>query len=151
MIALSLVFFGANYAGFAYQTLGLLVFAYVVRFLPQAVASCTPRSCASTRGSKRRPAGWARARGARHCDDPARHAGAARRRRAGLPLDDEGAPATPARAPIGFDTPVTEVWTATTVAAYSEAALPALLLVVFSAPFVYVLTVRRGPGVDAPG
>ena len=28
-------------------------------------------------------------------------------------------------------------WTATTVAAYSEAALPALLLVVFSAPFVY--------------
>ena len=28
---------------------------------------------------------------------------------------------------------------------------PALLLVLFSVPFVYALTVRRGPGVDAPG
>ena len=80
---------------------------------------------------------WARARGAlRHGDGPARHAGAARRRRACLPLDDEELPATLLLAPIGFDTLATEVWTATTVAAYSEAALPALLLVVFSAPFV---------------
>jgi hypothetical protein len=29
--------------------------------------------------------------------------------------------------------------------------LPALLLVLFSAHFVYGLTVRRGPEVDAPG
>jgi iron(III) transport system permease protein len=60
-------------------------------------------------------------------------------------------PATLLLAPIGFDTLATEVWTATTVSAYSEAALPALLLIVVSAPFVYALTVRRGPGVDAPG
>ncbi len=39
VIALSLVFFAANYAGIVYQTLALLVFAYVVRFLPQAVAA----------------------------------------------------------------------------------------------------------------
>jgi hypothetical protein len=32
VLALSLVFFGANYAPWAYQTLGMLVFAYVVRF-----------------------------------------------------------------------------------------------------------------------
>ncbi len=38
MIALSLVFFAANYASPLYQTLALLVFAYVVRFLPQALA-----------------------------------------------------------------------------------------------------------------
>jgi iron(III) transport system permease protein len=60
-------------------------------------------------------------------------------------------PATLLLAPIGFETLATEVWTATTVAAYSRAALPALLLVVFSAPFVYLLTIRRRPEVDAPG
>ena len=38
VIALALVFFGARYAGSLYQTLGLLVFAYVVRFLPEALA-----------------------------------------------------------------------------------------------------------------
>lgn len=39
VIALSLVFFGANYALFLYQTIFMLIFAYVVRFLPQAVGS----------------------------------------------------------------------------------------------------------------
>ena len=38
MIALSLVFFAVRYAGPLYQTLALLVFAYVVRFFPQALA-----------------------------------------------------------------------------------------------------------------
>ena len=38
MIALALVFFGARYGGPLYQTLALLVFAYVVRFFPQALA-----------------------------------------------------------------------------------------------------------------
>ncbi|RME55758.1 MAG: iron ABC transporter permease, partial [Caldilineae bacterium] len=39
VIALSLVFFGANFATFLYQTLAMLIFAYVVRFLPQAMGS----------------------------------------------------------------------------------------------------------------
>ena len=38
MIALSLVFFAARYASPLYQTLALLVFAYVVRFFPQALS-----------------------------------------------------------------------------------------------------------------
>jgi iron(III) transport system permease protein len=59
-------------------------------------------------------------------------------------------PATLLLRPIGFDTLATEVWTLTTVAAYSRAALPALLLIVLSAPFVYLLTTRR-LGVDAHG
>src|SRR5690606_19387312 len=36
VIALSLVFFGANYVPMLYQTIGMLIFAYVVRFLPEA-------------------------------------------------------------------------------------------------------------------
>ncbi|HEV2094718.1 MAG TPA: iron ABC transporter permease, partial [Rubrobacter sp.] len=39
VLALSLVFFGANYAPWAYQTLALLVFAYAIHFLPQAVGT----------------------------------------------------------------------------------------------------------------
>src|SRR5690606_22907915 len=39
VVALSLVFFGANYARPLYQTLALLVFAYVVLFLPQALGA----------------------------------------------------------------------------------------------------------------
>lgn len=39
VVALSLIFFGANFALFLYQTLALLVFAYVVRFLPQVLGT----------------------------------------------------------------------------------------------------------------
>jgi iron(III) transport system permease protein len=53
-------------------------------------------------------------------------------------------PATLLLRPIGFDTLATEIWTATSVAAYSEAAPAALLLIAVSAPFVYVLAARRG-------
>ena len=39
VIALSLVFFRANFAPGIYQTMWMLVFAYVVRFLPQAMGA----------------------------------------------------------------------------------------------------------------
>jgi iron(III) transport system permease protein len=153
VIALSLVFFGANYAGFAYQTFGLLLFAYVVRFFPQAVASShsallrvDPRLEEAARGLGRSPR-RAFASVTVPLVAPGLLAGAAL---VFLSTMKE-LPATLLLAPIGFETLATEVWTATTVAQYSAAALPALLLVVFSAPFVYFLTVRRGPEVDAPG
>jgi iron(III) transport system permease protein len=41
--------------------------------------------------------------------------------------------------PIGFETLATEVWTATSVSAYSAAAPPALALVVFAAPAIWLL------------
>jgi len=153
VIALSLVFFAANYAGFVYQTLALLVFAYVVRFFPQAVAGTHT----------------ALLRVDPHLEEAARGLGKSPRRAFATvtaPLVAPGLlagaalvflstmkelPATLLLAPIGFETLATEVWTATTVAAYSRAALPALLLVLFSAPFVYLLTIRRRPEVDAPG
>ncbi|HEY9845013.1 MAG TPA: ABC transporter permease subunit, partial [Candidatus Caenarcaniphilales bacterium] len=39
VVALSLVFFGANYLPWLYQTLPMLVFAYLVLFLPQSVGT----------------------------------------------------------------------------------------------------------------
>ena len=65
VIALSLVFFAARYASPVYQTLGLLVFAYAVRFFPQALSGVDTRSRASARASRRRRAGSVAARSRR--------------------------------------------------------------------------------------
>ena len=56
-IALSLVFFAARYASPLYQTLALLVFAYVVRFFPQGlsgVESALERGEPALRGGRAR-------------------------------------------------------------------------------------------------
>jgi iron(III) transport system permease protein len=60
-------------------------------------------------------------------------------------------PATLLLRPIGFDTLAVEVWTATSAAAYAEAAAPALVLVVVSAPFLYLLMRGRRPDAVSPG
>ncbi|HET9215057.1 MAG TPA: iron ABC transporter permease [Gaiellaceae bacterium] len=153
VIALSLVFFAANYAGFAYQTLALLIFAYVVRFFSQAVAGAhsallrvDPRLEEAARGLGKTPR-RAFASVTAPLVAPGLLAGAAL---VFLSTMKE-LPATLLLAPIGFETLATQVWTATTVASYSKAAFPALLLILFSAPFVYLLTLRRRPEVDAPG
>src|SRR5690606_34297557 len=39
VVALSLVFFGVRYARPLYQTLAMLIIAYIIRFLPQAIGS----------------------------------------------------------------------------------------------------------------
>ena len=152
VVALSLVFFGARYGGRLYQTLPLLVFAYLVRFLPQAVAALG----AALRGVNPRYEEAARGLGAR----PARvlFSVTAPLVRPGLLAGAmlvflsamKELPATLLLRPIGFDTLATEIWQATAVAAYSDAAPPALLLIVLSAPLVYVLVGRRGAELSAP-
>ena len=145
VIALALVFFATRVAEPVYQTLALLVFAYVVRFLPQALAG--------THG--------ALVRVDPQLEQAARGLGAPPRvvlGRVTVPLVAPGLlagatlvflstmkelPATLLLRPIGFDTLATEVWGATTVSAYAEAAVPALTLIVLSAPVVYLLQIRR--------
>ena len=145
VIALSLVFFAARYASPVYQTLGLLVFAYVVRFFPQALSGVdtalsrvSPRMEEAARGLGRGPLAttWlVTAPLAR----PGLLAGAAL---VFLSTMKE-LPATILLRPIGFDTLATEVWTATQVGAYSQASVPALLLICLSAP---VLWLAQGDG-----
>jgi iron(III) transport system permease protein len=153
VIALSLVFFAANYASPVYQTLALLLAAYVIRFLPQAVSGATsallrvnPRIEEAARGLGRSPA-----RAFVSVTVPLAAPGLA----AGAALvflsTMKELPATLLLRPIGFETLATEVWTATTVGFYSRAALPALLLILLAAPFVYLLTTRRDVGIDAHG
>ncbi len=145
VIALSLVFFSARY-GWLYQTLALLVFAYVVRFLPEALAASgsalrlvDPRLEDAARGLGRRNVGVL-VRVTLPLARPGVLAGAALVFLSAM----KELPATLLLRPIGFETLATEIWQATNVAAYSEAALPALLLILVSVPFVYVLAARRG-------
>jgi len=153
VIALALVFFAANYATPIYQTIALLVFAYVVRFFPQALAGShsalvrvSPRLEEAARGLGRRP-GEVFARVTAPLVAPGLLAGGAL---VFLSTMKE-LPATLLLRPIGFETLATEVWKYTSVASYSRAALPALALIVVSAPIVYLLGVRSGSETGPPG
>lgn len=152
VIALSLVFFAARYASPIYQTLGLLVVAYVVRFFPQALSGVEsalqrvpPRLEDAARGLGHSPLAVLRA--------------------VTLPLARNGLlagaalvflsvmkelPATILLRPIGFDTLATEIWKQTQVASYSRAALPALVLIALSAPVMLVLSSGAGDRVRHP-
>ena len=153
VIALALVFFGARYGGRFYQTLPLLVFAYVVRFVPQALAATSsalrtvsPRVEEAARSLGRRPLS-ALVSVTAPLIRPGVLAAAALVFLSAM----KELPATLLLRPIGFDTLATEIWTATSVAAYSEAAPPALMLVLVSAPFVWALTARPHWQAGAPG
>ncbi|GAA0204752.1 ABC transporter permease [Halobaculum roseum] len=126
--------FGADAARLVYQSLPLLVFAYVVRFLPQAVGSTR----SSVLGVDRDLVGAARLLG----EDPR---GAFRR--VTLPLISPGLVAGAALVflttmkeldttlilhPTGFTTIVTYIWRVQEAGYYGRAALPALVLVAVS-------------------
>ncbi|WP_121820798.1 ABC transporter permease [Halostella salina] len=126
--------FGADITPTLYQTLPLLIFAYVIRFLPQAVGS--------TRSSVRRVD--------RSLTEAARMLGrtpAEAFRRVTLPLIAPGViggaalvflttmkelPATLVLHPTGFETLVTYIWSVRESGYYGFAAVPALVLIVVS-------------------
>jgi iron(III) transport system permease protein len=145
VIALSLVFFAARYATPVYQTLALLVFAYVVRFFPQGLSGV---ESALERVSPR-------------YEEAARGLGRGSLQTLGLvtlPLARSGMlagaalvflsamkelPATLLLRPIGFETLATDIWRLTQIGAYSRAALPALVLIAVSAPVLYLISSNR--------
>ena len=141
VVALSLVFFAARYGGPLYQTLALLVFAYVVRFFPQALAgtasaleTVSPRLEEAARSLGSRP--WAVLA---TVTAPLARGGLAAAAALVFLSAMKELPATLLLRPIGFDTLATEIWRFTSLGFYSRAALPALLLLVASVPFVYLL------------
>jgi len=153
VIALSLVFFAANYVSVVYQTLTLLVLAYVVRFFPQALAgvsstlrAVSPRVEEAARGLGRGP--WSVLVSVTvPLVRPGILAGAALVFLSAM----KELPATLLLRPIGFDTLATEIWKFTSLGSYSRAAPAALLLIVLSAPLVWVLTMQRGGEAGSPG
>lgn len=134
-VALSLVFLGANYLPLLYQTLAMLVFAYTVRFLPQA--SGTLRTSLLKISPR--------------LEEASRSLGRSRRqtfRRVTLPLLQPGIwagaalvflttlkelPATLLLSPTGFTTLATQIWSSVGEAFFTRAAAPALILLLVSA------------------
>ena len=143
-IALALVFFAANYVTPLYQTIWVLVFAYTVRFMPEALGA--------TRGAllQVNPS----------TEEAARSLGAGPVKtfaRVTLPQIVPGVsagmvlvfltamkelPITILLSPIGFDTLATEIWNATSEAFFTKAALPSLILLAISGAAV-MLMLRR--------
>ncbi len=135
VIALALVFFGANFTPALYQTLVMLVFAYAILFLPQAVGALQ----AALRLVRRNLEEAAASLG---------HSPGEVFRRVTLPLISPGLasaaglvfltalkelPATLLLAPTGFPTLATRVWGAVSEAFFARAAWPALILIGVSA------------------
>ena len=145
VVALALVFVGIRLATPLYQTLAMLVFAYVVLFLPQAIGAIR------TSLLQVNP----------NVESASRVLGGTRLttlRRVTLPLARRGAiaggalvfltalkelPATLLLAPTGFDTLATRVWSATEEAFYTRAAVPALGLILLGSVPLAIAMIRE--------
>lgn len=144
VVALALVFFVTRYAGPLYQTLGLLILAYVVRFLPEAVAcvraslvTLAPAFEEAARSLGRGPLGVLR-----EVTIPMIRPGLAAAAGLVFLTSMKELPATLILRPTGFDTLATRIWSTASEGLYSEAALPALLLLLASLGPVWFLFVR---------
>lgn len=135
VVALSLVFLATRSAPFAYQTLGLVVAAYVVRFMPEALASARPslasvdifltdasRTLGGSRWATATRVTWPIVRGGLF-------AGAALVFLTAM----KELPATLLLRPAGVDTLAIRVWTGASEGFYAQAAPAALLLLAVSA------------------
>jgi iron(III) transport system permease protein len=145
VVALALVFFGTRVAIGLYQTLAMLVFAFVVLFLPLAVGiarastlQVSPRVEEAARSLGRTPLAVLRT-----VTGPligsAVIAGAALVFLTAM----KELPATLILAPIGFETLATEIWKATSVGFFERGAIPSLVLLAISAVPLYLLTGRE--------
>lgn len=145
VVALALVFVGANVAPAVYQTQPLLLFAYVLLFISVGVGALRTSLLQVSP----------------HLEEAARSLGLSSWRamlRVTLPLVLPGAlaggamvflltmkelPATLILGPAGFDTLATAVWSTVSEAFFARAAVPALLLIVVTGPPTAYLVLRE--------
>ena len=134
VIALALVFFGANYAAPLYQTLLLLVIAYIALFLPEAVGALRnaliqihPSMEEAARSLGRNPY-----QVFRQVTLPLVRPGMVAGASLVFLTTMKELPATLILAPIGFQTLATRIWGAVSEAFFARAAVPALILILIS-------------------
>ena len=145
VIALALVFFGARYLPGLYQTLPMLLAAYVILFLPQAIGS--------TRASLLQVSPSLEEAGRSLGYKPAEVL-----RRITLPLVSPGVlaggalvfltvmkelPATLLLSPLGFTSLATMVWSNISEAFFAQAAIPTLLLILLSSLPLAYMTIKE--------
>jgi len=146
VLALALVYFGAGYLPWIYQTLPLLVFAYVVRFVPQAVGSTrtsilqvNPRLVEAGRTLGESSMG-----AFRRITFPLTRSGIVAGAALVFLTTMKELPVTLILRPSGFETIVTQIWRAQETALYQYAAIPVLLLLVISGLSMVVLLSQEG-------
>jgi iron(III) transport system permease protein len=146
VVALAFVFFAARYAPVVYQSLPLVIVAYVVLFLPQVaeplkagLLQLSPRVEEAGRTLGRRPGAVFRRVVLPLLARPAA---------AGMALVFLTAmkelPATLLLRPTGIETLATRIWTSASAGLYSRAAVPALLIVLVSVVPLSALARRVG-------
>jgi iron(III) transport system permease protein len=150
VMGLALVFFGARYGGAFYRNglilFPLLIFAYVVRFLPQAVGSSraaflqvSPRLQEAARTLGRSPG-----RAFRDVTLPLVAPGILGGAALVFLTTMKELPATLMLRPADFDTLVTHIWTVQQSGHYGYAAIPALVLLGVSALSMLLILVMEG-------
>jgi iron(III) transport system permease protein len=144
VVALALVFFGANLTPGIYQTIWLLIFAYLILFLPNALSVVTtPIAQVSTAQEQvARSLGLGKLGAIFKLVLPMSKAGIwAAIALAALAVLKE-LPATLLLRPNSIDTLATELWAATETLSYSQAAPYALLLIIIAGVPALVLNAQ---------
>lgn len=141
VVALSLVFFGIRFATPLYQTTALLVIAYVILFLPQAVGvlQAALRQVNPHLEEAARTLGRSPARVLLSVTAPLTLPGILSGGALVFLTTMKELPATLLLSPIGFKTLATAVWTATAEAFFARAAAPMLLLILASSCSLYFI------------
>ena len=145
VIALGLVYFGANYAPWLYQSLAMLAVAYVTLFLPAAVGSLR----ASLVQVRPELEDAARSLGKKPLivlltiTLPLIRPGILTGATLVFLLTMKELPATLILSPIGFTTLASSIWAAAEEAFFARAAAPALLLVAVSSVPLALITMRE--------
>ena len=141
VIGLAFVFVAARYLPWAYQTLPLLLVAYLVRFAPEAVGitrtsllQVSPRIEEAARTLGRRPGAVLR-----EVTMPIIRPGLATGAALVFLTAMKELPTTIMLAPTGFDTLAVRIWSATSEGFFARAAAPALLMVLVAAASLALL------------
>ena len=145
VIALGLVYFGANYAPWLYQSLAMLAIAYVTLFLPAAVGALRtsllqvrPQYEEAARSLGKSPLATLFA-----VTLPLVRPGILTGAALVFLLTMKELPATLILSPIGFTTLASSIWGAAEDAFFAQAAAPALLLVAVSSIPLTIITLRE--------
>ena len=145
VVALALIFFGANYFRLLYQTHYLLIFGYAVLFFPVALGAVkasllqiSPRLEDAARSLGHSPL-----RVMIRITAPLMMPGVLMGGALVFLLTMKELPATLILGPLDFDTLATEVWSASAEAFFARAAAPALLLILMSSVPMTLLVLRE--------
>ncbi|NIB99329.1 iron ABC transporter permease [Halobacterium sp. R2-5] len=145
VIGIALLYLSTEFAQSLYKTVPLLVFAYVVRFLPQAVGTVRssvlqvdPKLTEAARTLGRSPFG-----AFRKVTLPLIAPGVAAGAALVFLTSMKELPATLLLSPIGFETLVSYIWLVRGAGSYGAAAIPALVLVGVSALSMVVILAQE--------